>query len=82
LRYVPINPGLDSATRLVIVFESKGNGIVRVITGWDMGNAERRFYMTSKKSRTIKRRGDGIRESPAEYYSKHGILGEIEEAPV
>jgi uncharacterized DUF497 family protein len=67
---------------LVIVFENKGNGIVRVITGWDMGITERRFYMTNKKGRIIKRKADGIRESPAEYYSKHGILGEIEEAPV
>ena len=51
-------------------------------SGWDMGNAERRFYMTNNKGRTIKRKADGIRESPAEYYSKHGILGEIEESPV
>ena len=66
----------------MIVFESKRNAIVRVITGWDMGNAESLFYMTNKKGQTIKGKADGMRESPAEYYSKHGILGEIEEAPV
>jgi len=71
-----------SGRLLVIVFENKGNGIVRVIAGWDMDDAERRFYMTNKKGQTIKRRGNRIQESPAEYYSKHGILGEIEETPV
>jgi len=29
---------------LVIVFEDRGGGLVRVITGWDMNNAERRYY--------------------------------------
>jgi uncharacterized DUF497 family protein len=67
---------------LVIVFEIKANSIVRVITGWDMGDAERRFYMTNKKGRTVRRRGIRIQETPAEYYSKHGILSEIEETPV
>jgi uncharacterized DUF497 family protein len=28
---------------LVVVFELKGKGLVRVITGWDMSNAERRY---------------------------------------
>lgn len=29
---------------LVVVFERKVRGIVRVITGWDMSTAERRYY--------------------------------------
>ena len=29
---------------LVIIFETKGRGRVRVITGWDMDRAERRYY--------------------------------------
>ncbi len=29
---------------LVIIFEMKGSGRVRVITGWDMDRAERRYY--------------------------------------
>jgi uncharacterized DUF497 family protein len=71
-----------SGRLLVIGLENKGKGIVRVITGWDMDDAERQFYMTSKKGRTIKRRGSRIQETPAEYYSRRGILGEIEEATV
>jgi len=34
---------------LVIVFEKKGRGLVRVITGWDMGGAERRYYQQHRK---------------------------------
>jgi len=30
---------------MVIVFEKKTRGIVRVITGWDMGAVERRYYL-------------------------------------
>lgn len=29
---------------LVIVFEKEAQGLVRIITGWDMGVAERRYY--------------------------------------
>jgi len=29
---------------LVVVFGVKGKGLGRVITGWDMDNAERRYY--------------------------------------
>ena len=29
---------------LVVVFESKTNGMVRVITGWDMKASEQRYY--------------------------------------
>ena len=29
---------------LVVVFEMKGKGLARVIAGWDMDNAERRYY--------------------------------------
>jgi len=34
---------------LVIVFEKKRGGFVRVITGWDMGVAERRYYQRHRK---------------------------------
>lgn len=34
---------------LVIVFEKKDRGIVRVITGWDMDVAERRYYQRHRK---------------------------------
>lgn len=34
----------QSGRLLVLVFEKKGGGKVRVITGWDMGTAERRYY--------------------------------------
>ncbi len=37
--------GPTSAGRLlVIVFETKGAGLVRAITGWDMDRAERQYY--------------------------------------
>ncbi len=71
-----------SGRLLVIVFQSKEKGIARVITGWDMGDAERRYYMNNKKAQVIKSQGGKLKESPAEYYSKHGVLGEIEEVPV
>ena len=29
---------------LVVVFEMKAKGLARVITGWDMDRAERRYY--------------------------------------
>lgn len=39
--------GPTSAGRLlVIIFEVKGSGRVRVITGWDMNRAERRYYQS------------------------------------
>ena len=34
---------------LVIVLEKKVQGLVRTITGWDMGVAERRFYQRYRK---------------------------------
>ena len=34
---------------LVIVFEKKGHGLVRVITGWDMGVAERQYYQQHRR---------------------------------
>jgi len=34
----------QSGRLLVLVFEMKSGGIARVITGWDMSPAERRFY--------------------------------------
>jgi uncharacterized DUF497 family protein len=34
---------------LVIVFEVLGKGLVRVITGWDMKQAERKYYQSHRK---------------------------------
>ena len=34
---------------LVIVLEKKAQGLVRTITGWDMGVAERRYYQRHRK---------------------------------
>lgn len=34
---------------LVIVFEMKKAGLVRVITGWDMAGSERRYYQQHRK---------------------------------
>ena len=35
---------------LVVVFDSRAKGVVRVITGWDMGKVERRYYQRHRKS--------------------------------
>ncbi len=34
---------------LVVIFEMKGKGVARVITGWDMSDSEKRYYSKSKK---------------------------------
>ncbi len=42
--------GRTAAGRLlVIVFETRGNGVIRVITGWDMKPVERRTYQRQRK---------------------------------
>ena len=37
-----------SGRLLVIVFERKRGNIIRVITGWDMNDSERRYYKRSE----------------------------------
>jgi len=34
---------------LVLVFEMKGKGLARVITGWDMDSAERRYCQQQRR---------------------------------
>jgi len=34
---------------LVLVFEMKGKGLARVITGWDTHSAERRYYQQQRR---------------------------------
>ena len=34
---------------LVIVFEKKREGVIRIITGWDMDASERRYYVRNRK---------------------------------
>lgn len=34
---------------LVVVFEMKGRGLARVITGWDMDSSERRYYQQQRR---------------------------------
>jgi uncharacterized DUF497 family protein len=38
-----------SGRLLVIVFEKRRQGIVRVITGWDMSLGERRYYLRERE---------------------------------
>ena len=38
-----------SGRLLVVVFERKGKGLVRVITGWDMDVAERKYYQRHRR---------------------------------
>jgi len=39
----------QSGRLLVLIFGKKGGGKVRVITGWDMHAAERRYYQQHRK---------------------------------
>ena len=39
----------QSGRLIVIVFEWKAKGTVRVITGWDMDAGERRYYLAHRK---------------------------------
>ncbi len=41
--YVAMGPNLDGRY-LTIVFELKKDGIARIITGWDMTRAEKRYW--------------------------------------
>ena len=47
--YAAFGPSL-SGRLLVIIFERKAKGTVRVITGWDMDAAERRYYLRHRGS--------------------------------
>ncbi len=38
-----------SGRLLVIVFQMRSSGAARVITGWDMSAAERRYYLENRK---------------------------------
>ena len=44
--YAAFGPTLD-ARYLVILYENKGRGTIRPITGWDMSRSERRYYRKS-----------------------------------
>jgi uncharacterized DUF497 family protein len=46
--YAAFGPAL-SGRLLVVIFERKSRGIVRVITGWDMKVAERRYYDSHRR---------------------------------
>lgn len=45
--YVPMGPTLDGRY-LTVVFKLKGNGIARVITGWDMDKSEKAYWRKHK----------------------------------
>jgi len=49
-RYVAFGPSMGGRL-LTIVFEHKGAGLARVITGWDMSPAERRYYRERSRNR-------------------------------
>jgi len=46
--YVAMGPTL-AGRYLIVVFEMKRKGIARVITGWDMEDAEKRYYLKNKR---------------------------------
>lgn len=45
--YVAMGPTIDGRF-LTLVFELKGNGIARIITGWDMEQAEKKYWRKYK----------------------------------
>ena len=47
--YVAMGPTIDGRF-LSIVFELKGNGIARIITGWDMEQAEKKYWRKYKET--------------------------------
>jgi uncharacterized DUF497 family protein len=46
--YLAMGPTLDGRY-LVLIFERKKKGIIRIITGWDMDDGEKRYYIKSRK---------------------------------
>lgn len=47
--YAVMGPTIDGRF-LTIAFELKGNGIARIITGWDMEPAEKKYWRKYKKT--------------------------------
>ena len=47
--YVAMGPTIDGRF-LTLVFELKGNGIARIITGWDMEQAEKKYWRKYKET--------------------------------
>ena len=47
-RYAVLGPTFNNRY-LVIVFQKKDKGKMRVITGWDMNDKEKRYYKTQGK---------------------------------
>ena len=47
--YAALGPTMDGRL-LTLVFELKSGGIVRVITGWDMDQAEKRYWRKHRKA--------------------------------
>jgi len=47
--YAGLGPTSDGRF-LTVVFELKSSGIVRVITGWDMDQAEKRYWHKHRKA--------------------------------
>jgi uncharacterized DUF497 family protein len=46
--YVALGPTL-TGRYLIVVFEMKQRGVARVITGWDMDDAEKRYYLKNRR---------------------------------
>jgi uncharacterized DUF497 family protein len=46
--YAAMGPSLGGRY-LVLIFEMKGKGIARVITGWDMSDSEKRYYSKGRR---------------------------------
>lgn len=45
--YLAMGPA-SGGRYLTLIFEMKGKGIGRVITGWDMNDSEKRYYLKNK----------------------------------
>jgi len=55
-----------------------------VITGWDMDDAEKRYYLKKREEVSIHEEKEGCFQEAgeAQYYDKHGVLKEIIDEPV
>ena len=76
-----MGPTLDGRY-LVLIFNMKRKGVARVITGWDMGDSEKRYYSKTKEGEKKMKKMVSTERVEAKYYDKHGVLKEMVDEPI
>jgi uncharacterized DUF497 family protein len=79
--YVAFGP-TRAGRLLVVVFAMKGKGLARVITGWDMNNADATVLPEAPRGMKMPRRPSRVQEDLPKYYDRRGVLQEMDEQPV